>query len=326
MPLVTTREMFKVAYEQGFAVGAFNMSSLEAVQAITEVAAEEKSPIILQACPVCRRYLSMPYVLKLIEAALENNDVPVALNLDHGIEVANIKDCVDTGYTSVMFDGSALPLEENIRITRELVEYAHPKGVVVEAELGKVGGEESGLNVSLKEASYTDPEQAKMFVDRTGCDSLAIAIGTAHGAYKFKGEPKLDFDRLVEIKKRVPGVPLVLHGASSVPQEYVALCNKYGGNLPGAVGVPEEMITKASKMGICKVNINTDLTLAFLAEIRKYLCEHPRDLEMRDWAAPGREAMRNLVRHKLHVLGSNGKSDAVMAEIKKSKGSKARKK
>ncbi len=319
MPLVTTREMFKVAYEQGFAIGAFNMSSLEAVQAITDVAVEEKSPVILQACPVCRRYLSMPYVLKLIEAALAVHDLPVALNLDHGLDLASIKDCVDTGYTSVMFDGSARPLEENIRITREIVDYAHPRGVVVEAELGKVGGEESGLNVTLKEASYTDPEQAKMFVDRTGCDSLAIAIGTAHGAYKFKGEPHLDFDRLAEIKKRVPGVPLVLHGASSVPQEYVRLCNDFGGDLPGAQGVPEEMISKAAKMGISKVNINTDLTLAFTACIRKHFTEHRRDLEMRDFAAAGRDAMRDIVRRKLHVLGSAGKSDAVMAEIARSK-------
>lgn len=312
MPLVTTREMFAAAYREGFAVGAFNMSSLEAVQAITDVAAEENSPVILQACPFARRFYTMPYVRKLIEAALESHDIPLALNLDHGTDPEEIKDCVDTGYTSVMFDGSALPLDENIRITREIVQYAHPRGVVVEAELGKVGGEESGLDASLKEASFTDPDDAAMFVEESGCDSLAVAIGTAHGAYKFKGEPKLDFERLAEIKARIPGVPLVLHGASSVPQEYVSMCNEYGANLPGAQGVPEEMISRAAKMGVCKVNINTDLTLAFTAHIRKNFAEHPRDLEPRDFAAAGREAMREIVRRKIRILGSAGKAAACL--------------
>ncbi len=315
MPLVTTRGMFRVAYERGFSVGAFNMSSLEAVQAITDVAAEENAPLILQACPVQRRYYSMPYVLRLIDAALERHDIVVALNLDHGVDPDHVRECVDTGYTSVMFDGSALPLEDNIRITRELVEYAHPRGVVVEAELGKVGGEESGLDASVKEASFTDPDQAAMFVERTGCDSLAVAVGTAHGAYKFKGEPSLDFERLAEIRKRIPGVPLVLHGASSVPREYVELCNRYGGDLPGAQGVPEEMITRAAGMGVCKVNINTDLTLAFVAHIRRYFSEHPRALEPRDFCADGREAMREIVRRKLEILGSAGTADLIRAEL-----------
>ena len=314
MPLVTTREMFAAAYREGFAVGAFNTSSVEAVQAITDVAAEEDSPVILQACPLARRYYTMPYVRRLIEAALESHDIPVALNLDHGVDAAQIRDCVDTGYTSVMFDGSALPLEENIRITREIVEYAHPRGVVVEAELGRVGGEESGLDVALKEASFTDPDEAALFVERSGCDSLAVAIGTAHGAYKFKDEPKLDFERLAEIKRRIPGVPLVLHGASSVPQGYVEMCNEYGADLPGAQGVPEAMITRAAGMGICKVNINTDLTLAFTAHLRKHFAEHPRDLEPRDFGAAGREAMREIVRRKLHVLGSAGKAAACMKD------------
>jgi len=311
MPLVSTKEMFDVAYREGFAVGAFNMSSLDAVQAITDVAAEEDSPVILQACPVARRYYTMPYVMHLIAAALETHDIVVALNLDHGIDIDNIRDCVDTGYTSVMFDGSALPLEENIRITREIVEYAHPRGVAVEAELGRVGGEEAGLDVSLKEASFTDPAEAAEFVERSGCDSLAVAIGTAHGAYKFAGEPRLDFDRLLEIKKRVDGVPLVLHGASSVAREDVDLCNRFGADLPGAQGVPEEMITRASKMGICKVNINTDLTLAFTAYIRRHFSERPRDLEPRDFCAEGREAMREIVRRKIRVLGSAGKAALV---------------
>ena len=307
MPLMGPREMFAAAYAGRYAVGAFNVNNMEIVQGIMRAAAEEKSPVILQVSAGARKYAGQTYIMKLVEAALiEDPAVPVVVHLDHGPSFEMCKDCIDGGFTSVMIDGSHLPYEENIALTRQVVDYAHPRGVWVEAELGKLAGVEE--HVSSAEHVYTDPDQAVDFVQRTGCDSLAVAIGTSHGAYKFKGEAKLDFPRLEAISAKLPGYPLVLHGASSVPQEFVELCNKYGGQVGGARGVPEDMLRKAASMGVCKINVDTDIRLALTASIRQFLAEHPEQLDPRSYLAPAREAVKNMVAHKIrNVMGSSGK-------------------
>lgn len=307
MPLMGPREMFAAAYAGRYAVGAFNVNNMEIVQGIMRAAAEEKSPVILQVSAGARKYAGQTYIMKLVEAALiEDPAVPVVVHLDHGPSFEMCKDCIDGGFTSVMIDGSHLPYEENIALTRQVVDYAHPRGVWVEAELGKLAGVEE--HVSSAEHIYTDPDQAVDFVQRTGCDSLAVAIGTSHGAYKFKGEAKLDFPRLEAISAKLPGYPLVLHGASSVPQEFVELCNKYGGQVGGARGVPEDMLRKAASMGVCKINVDTDIRLALTASIRQFLAEHPEQFDPRSYLAPAREAVKNMVAHKIrNVMGSSGK-------------------
>jgi fructose-bisphosphate aldolase class II len=319
MPLVGTKEMFKVAYGGGFAVGAFNVNNMEIVQGIVEAAAEENAPLILQVSAGARKYARQEYLMKLIEAALQTADLPIAMHLDHGEDFKICKDCIDTGFTSVMIDASKHPLEENIALTKQVVDYAHPKGIPVEAELGKLAGVEDAVKVTAKDATYTNPDDAEQFVKGSGCDSLAIAIGTSHGAYKFKGDPTLDFPRLEKIAQKLPGFPLVLHGASSVLKEHVDMCNKYGGKIPGAQGVPEEMITRAAKMAVCKINIDTDLRLALTASIRRVFSEHPEEFDPRKYLGPGRDAIKAVVKHKLQVLGASGKAPAIMAEIAKNK-------
>ena len=283
MPLVDTKEMFKIAYEGHYAVGAFNVNNMEIIQGIVEAAIQEKAPLILQVSAGARKYAKHIYLTKLVEAAVEDTGLPICLHLDHGADFEICKDCVDGGFTSVMIDGSKYPFEENIELTRRVVDYAHSKGVVVEAELGKLAGVEDAVKVAAKDATYTDPDQAVEFVERTGCDSLAIAIGTSHGAYKFKGKPELDFARLEKITNMLPGYPLVLHGASTVIPSFVEECNKYGGKLDGAQGVPEDMLLKAGTFGVCKINIDTDLRLAMTASIRKYFTEHPGDFDLVEW-------------------------------------------
>jgi fructose-bisphosphate aldolase class II len=309
MPLVTTKEMFKKAYEGKYAVGAFNVNNMEIIQGIVEAGKVERAPLILQVSAGARKYASPIYLKKLVEAAVEDSGLPIVLHLDHGEDFEICKSCVDGGFTSVMIDGSKRPFEENIAETKRVVEYAHQKGVVVEAELGKLAGIEDAVNVSAKDSSFTDPDQAVEFVERTGVDSLAIAIGTSHGAYKFKGEPRLDFDRLEKISNLLPNFPIVLHGSSSVPIQFVEECNKYGGNIPGAQGVPEEMLRKAGTMGVCKINIDTDLRLAMTASIRKYFSEHPEHFDPRQYLGPGREAIKAMVQHKLRdVLNCSGRA------------------
>lgn len=309
MPLVTSKEMFKKAYEGKYAIGAFNVNNMEIIQAIVEAAREEQSPLILQVSAGARKYAKPIYLKKLVEAAIEDTDLPIVLHLDHGEDFEICKACIDDGFTSVMIDGSKYPFEENIRLTKQVVDYAHERGVVVEAELGRLAGIEDAVKVSEKDAILTDPDEAVEFVERTGVDSLAIAIGTSHGAYKFKGEPKLDFERLDKITELLPGFPIVLHGASSVPSELVELCNKYGGQIPGAQGVPEDMLRKAATMGVCKINIDTDLRLAMTASVRKYLVENPSEFDPRKYLGAGREAIKQLVKHKIrNVLGSSGKA------------------
>lgn len=306
MPFVTTKEMFKKAYEGHYAVGAFNVNNMEIVQGIVDAAKEEESPLILQVSAGARKYAKHSYLLHLVEAAMEDTGLPIALHLDHGADFDICKACVDGGFTSVMIDGSKYPFEENIELTKRVVDYAHNKGVVVEAELGKLAGVEDAVKVNTKDATYTDPDQAVEFVERTGVDSLAIAIGTSHGAYKFKGKPELDFARLEKITNMLPGFPLVLHGASTVIPEFVAECNKYGGKLPGAQGCPEDMLKKAGTYGVCKINIDTDLRLAMTASIRKYLYEHPEDFDPRSYLGKGREAIKMMVAHKMRdVLNSS---------------------
>lgn len=308
MALVTSTEMFRKAYEGGYAVGAFNVNNMEIIQGIVAAHKEENAPLILQVSAGARKYASPIYLRKLVEAAIEDTGLDIVLHLDHGDDFEICKDCIDNGFTSVMIDGSRFPLEQNIELTKRVVDYAHSKGVVVEAELGKLAGVEDAVNVSAKDATYTVPEEAVRFVKETGVDSLAIAIGTSHGAYKFKGEPSLDFERLETITKLLPNFPLVLHGASSVPREFVDLCNKYGGAVPGAQGVPEEMLKRASKLGICKINIDTDLRLAMTASIRKILTENPAEFDPRKYLGPARDAIKEMVRHKIvNVLGSSGK-------------------
>lgn len=306
MPFVTTKEMFKKAYEGHYAVGAFNVNNMEIVQGIVDAAKEEQSPLILQVSAGARKYAKHNYLLHLVEAAMEDTGLPIALHLDHGADFDICKACVDGGFTSVMIDGSKYPFEENIELTKRVVDYAHNKGVVVEAELGKLAGVEDAVKVNTKDATYTDPDQAVEFVERTGVDSLAIAIGTSHGAYKFKGKPELDFARLEKITNMLPGFPLVLHGASTVIPKFVAECNKYGGKLAGAQGCPEDMLKKAGTYGVCKINIDTDLRLAMTASIRKYLYEHPEDFDPRSYLGKGREAIKMMVAHKMRdVLNSS---------------------
>lgn len=308
MPLITSTEMFKKAYEGRYAIGAFNVNNMEIIQGIIDAAKEEEAPLILQVSAGARKYARPIYLRRLVDAAVEDTGLPVVLHLDHGEDFEVCKDCIDDGFTSVMIDGSKYPFEENIALTKKVVEYAHPKGVVVEAELGKLAGIEDNINVSDRESTFTDPDEAVEFVERTGVDSLAIAIGTSHGAFKFKGEPRLDFERLNKISTLLPDFPLVLHGASTVLPEFVELCNEYGGDIPGARGVPEEMLKKAAGMGVCKINIDTDLRLAMTAAVRQYLAENPAVFDPRKYLGPAREAIRKMVAHKIkNVLGCSGK-------------------
>jgi fructose-bisphosphate aldolase class II len=301
--------MFKDAYEGGYAIGAFNVNNMEIVQGITEAAFEEKAPLILQVSAGARKYAKHAYLIKLAEAALEDTDLPIALHLDHGPDFETCKSCIDGGFTSVMIDGSAVPFDENIAITKKVVEYAHAKGVVVEGELGQLAGVED--DVSVEHHSYTDPDQVQEFVEKTGVDSLAIAIGTSHGAYKFKPgqKPQLRFDILEEITKRLPGFPIVLHGASSVIPEMVEKINKYGGAMPDAIGIPEEMLRQAAKSAVCKINIDSDLRLAMTATIREHFALHPSDFDPRQYLKPARAAIKDMVKRKIvNVLGCAGKA------------------
>lgn len=308
MPLVTTKEMFKKAYEGGYAIGAFNVNNMEIVQGIVDAAKEEQSPLILQVSAGARKYAKHIYLVKLVEAALEDSDLPIALHLDHGDSFELCKDCIDGGFTSVMIDGSKYDYEENIRLTKQVVEYAHAHGVTVEAELGRLAGIEDDVNVSANDAIFTDPDQAAEFVHKTGVDSLAIAIGTSHGAYKFKGTPYLDFDRLEKVGKLLPNFPIVLHGASTVLPDFVEKCNKYGGEIPGAQGVPEEMLRKAAGMAVCKINIDTDLRLAMTSSIREIFATQPSEFDPRKYLGPARTAIKGMVQHKIkNVLGSSHK-------------------
>lgn len=311
MPLVTSTEMFKKAYDGGYAIGAFNVNNMEIIQGITEAAKEENAPLILQVSSGARKYANHTYLMKLIEAAVIETELPICVHLDHGDTFELCKSCIDGGFTSVMIDGSHHPFEENIRLTKQVVEYAHDHGVVVEGELGRLEGIEDDVKVSAADASYTDPDQVQEFVERTGVDSLAIAIGTSHGAYKFKPgtKPQLRFDILEEVQNRLPGFPIVLHGASSVMPEFVSMINKYGGDMPDAVGVPEDMLRRAASMAVCKINIDSDLRLAMTGTIRKYLAENPSHFDPRQYLKPARAAIKEMVRHKLvYVLGCNGKA------------------
>ena len=308
MPLVTSTEMFKKAYEGGYAIGAFNVNNMEIVQGITEAAKEVNSPLILQVSAGARKYAKHVYLMKLIEAAIEDTDLPICVHLDHGDSFDICKSCIDGGFTSVMIDGSKYSFEENIELTKKVVDYAHARGVVVEGELGKLAGIEDDVNVSDEDAQFTNPAEVEEFVTRTGVDSLAIAIGTSHGAFKFKGEPRLRFDILEEVSKRLPNFPIVLHGASSVIPEYVEMINANGGNMPGAQGVPEHMLRKAAEMAVCKINIDSDLRLAMTGTVRKYFAEHPDHFDPRQYLSPARANIKELVKHKIvNVLGSNDK-------------------
>ena len=321
MPLVTTKEMFKKAYEGGYAIGAFNVNNMEIVQGITEAAKMENAPVILQVSKGARAYANHTYLVKLVEAAVQETNLPIVLHLDHGPDFETCKACIDGGFTSVMIDGSHLSFEENIAETKKVVEYAHDHGVVVEGELGRLAGVEDDVKVSAADSSYTRPDEVEEFATRTGVDSLAIAIGTSHGAYKFTAAqctrnadgilvpPPLRFDILEEVSKRLPGFPIVLHGASSVPQEFVRIINENGGKLPDAVGIPEDELRKAATMAVCKINIDSDLRLAFTAMIRKHFAEHPDHFDPRQYLTDARTALRDMVRHKLvDVLGCNGKA------------------
>ncbi|HHX92725.1 MAG TPA: class II fructose-1,6-bisphosphate aldolase [Clostridiales bacterium] len=309
MGLVTTEAMFARALNSDHAVGAFNVNNMEIIQGIVDAAGEEKAPLILQVSAGARKYAKPVYLLKLVEAAMEDTGLDICLHLDHGEDFDICKKCVDDGFTSVMIDGSRFDFEENIAVTKRVVEYAHAHGVVVEAELGRLAGIEDDVNVDARQATFTDPEEAAEFVQRTGVDSLAIAIGTSHGAYKFKGEPYLDFERLKTIHALIPDTPLVLHGASTVLPEFVAMCNEYGGDIPGAQGVPEHMILESAKYGVCKVNIDTDLRLAMTAEIRRYLKENPAEFDPRKYLGPARDAIKRMVQHKIrNVLNASGQA------------------
>ncbi len=310
MPLVNTKKMFEMAYRNGYAVGAFNVNNMEITQGIAEAIAQEKAPLILQVSRGARQYAKISYLNAIIGVVVEENpDIPIATNLDHGDTFETCKQFVDDGFTSVMIDGSHLPFEENIALTKKVVEYAHPRGVVVEAELGQLGGiEEDVVGVDDVSKHIADPNQAVEFVEKSGCDSLAVACGTSHGAYKFKTEPKLAFDVIQKIGEKLPGFPLVMHGSSSVLPEFKDLINKYGGKMPAAMGVPEAMVTKAARMAICKVNIDTDLRMALTAKIRQVFAEKPGEFDPRKYLGPGRDAIREMVRHKLHVLGCAGKA------------------
>ena len=311
MPLVNTKEMFKKAYEGGYAIGAFNVNNMEIIQGITEAGKELNAPMILQVSAGARKYANHTYLVKLVEAAVEETGLPIALHLDHGDSFELCKSCIDGGFTSVMIDGSHLDYEENVALTKKVVDYAHERGVTVEGELGQLAGIEDDVNVSAEDASFTDPDQVEDFVTRTGVDSLAIAIGTSHGAYKFKPgqNPQLRFDILEEVSKRLPGFPIVLHGASSVVPEFVEMVNTYGGKMPDAIGIPEEMLRKAATMAVCKINIDSDLRLATTGAIRKHFAEHPDHFDPRQYLGDGRTAIKGMVEHKIKdVLGCNGKA------------------
>ena len=311
MPLVTTTEMFKKAYNGGYAIGAFNVNNMEIVQGITEAAKELEAPLILQVSKGARAYANHTYLMKLVEAAVIETGLPICLHLDHGDSFELCKSCIDGGFTSVMIDASSKPFAENIEITKKVVEYAHDHGVVVEAELGTLAGIEDEVQVSAEDSSYTHPEEVEEFVSKTGCDSLAIAIGTSHGAYKFKPgtKPQLRFDVLDEVVKRLPGFPIVLHGSSSVPQEFVEKINKFGGNMPGAIGVPEDQLRQAARSAVCKINIDSDLRLAMTATIREYFAEHPGDFDPRQYLKPARQAIKEMGAHKIvDVLGCDHKA------------------
>ncbi|WP_291319953.1 class II fructose-1,6-bisphosphate aldolase, partial [Desulfonatronospira sp.] len=305
-PLTSPKEMFDKAYQGGYAIGAFNVNNMEIIQGIMKAGEAEQSPLILQVSAGARKYAGQNYIMKLMEAALKESSLPVVLHLDHGQNFEICRDVISDGFTSVMIDGSHLPFEENIALTRQVVECAHGQGVWVEAELGRLAGVED--EVSSEENIFTDPDEAVEFVERTGCDSLAIAIGTSHGAYKFKGEPTLDFDRLEKISSRLPGYPLVLHGASSVLPEFVDMANRYGGEVSDAKGVPEDFLRRAAQSGVCKINIDTDIRLAMTAVIRKFFHEKPQEFDPRKYLGPAREAVQEMVQHKIkNVLGSSGK-------------------
>ena len=327
MAIVTSKEMFKKAYDGGYAVGAFNVNNMEIIQGICDAAIEQRAPLILQVSKGARKYANHIYLMKLIEAAVEDAeqnagfDLPICVHLDHGDSFELCKSCIDGGFTSVMIDASSKPFEENIELTKQVVAYAHDRGVVVEAELGTLAGVEDEVKVSAEDSSYTRPEEVEEFVSKTGCDSLAIAIGTSHGAYKFTPEqctrnekgilvpPPLRFDVLEEVSKRLPGFPIVLHGSSSVPPEFVKVINENGGKMPDAVGIPEEQLRKAASLSVCKINIDSDLRLAMTASIRQYLAEHPADFDPRQYLKPGRQAIKEMVAHKMvDVLGCNGKA------------------
>ena len=311
MPLVTSKEMFEKAYKGGYAIGAFNVNNMEIIQGITGAASKLSAPVILQVSKGARAYANRTYLMKLVEAAVIDTGLPICLHLDHGDTFELCKSCIDDGFTSVMIDASSKPFAENIALTRQVVEYAHDHGVVVEAELGTLAGIEDEVNVSAEDSSYTHPEEVQEFVEKTGCDSLAIAIGTSHGAYKFKPgtKPQLRFDVLEEVEKKLPGFPIVLHGSSSVPQEFVEKINKFGGNMPGAIGVPEDQLRKAASMAVCKINIDSDLRLAMTASIREYLAEHPDHFDPRQYLKPARQAIHDMVAHKIvDVLGCDGKA------------------
>ena len=311
MPLVTSKEMFEKAYQGGYAIGAFNVNNMEIVQGITEAAKDLNAPLILQVSKGARAYANHTYLIHLVQAAGEETGLPIVLHLDHGDSYELCKSCIDGGFTSVMIDASSKPFAENIEITKQVVAYAHDHGVVVEAELGTLAGVEDEVKVNAEDSSYTRPEEVEEFVTKTGCDSLAIAIGTSHGAYKFKPgtKPQLRFDILEEVSKRLPGFPIVLHGSSSVPQEYVKMVNENGGNMPGAIGVPEDQLRKAASMAVCKINIDSDLRLAMTGTIRKYFNDHPADFDPRQYLKPARENIKKLVAHKIvDVLGCDGKA------------------
>ncbi|MGI5905883.1 MAG: class II fructose-1,6-bisphosphate aldolase [Candidatus Pararuminococcus gallinarum] len=311
MPLVTSTEMFQKAYEGGYAIGAFNVNNMEIIQGITEAAKEVQAPLILQVSAGARKYAKHVYLMKLIEAALEDTGLPICVHLDHGESFEVCKSCIDGGFTSVMIDGSKHSFEENVQLTKEVVDYAHQRGVVVEGELGRLAGIEDAINVSAEDSSYTDPSQVQEFVERTGVDSLAIAIGTSHGAYKFKPgqKPQLRFDILEEVARRLPGFPIVLHGASSVIPKYVDIINSNGGNMPDAIGIPEDMLRQAARMAVCKINIDSDLRLAMTAGIRQHMAEHPDHFDPRQYLTVGRDNIRDLVKKKIvNVLGCDGKA------------------
>ena len=330
MPLVGTKEMFKKAYEGGYAIGAFNVNNMEIVQGITDAAGELKSPLILQVSAGARKYARHEYLVHLVQAALEINDIPIALHLDHGADFDICKSCIDGGFTSVMIDGSHLPYDENVALAKRVAEYAHAHGVVVEAELGQLAGIEDDVNVSAEDASYTKPEEVQDFVEKTGVDSLAIAIGTSHGAFKFTPEqctrnadgvlvpPPLRFDILEEIEKRIPGFPIVLHGASSVIPKYVKIINENGGHMPDAVGIPEDQLRRAAKSSVCKINIDSDLRLAMTAGIREHFKKEPSHFDPRQYLTDGRSYIKELVTHKIkEVLGSDGKASEIQALLNK---------
>ena len=312
MPLVTTTEMFEKAYKGGYAIGAFNINNMEIIQGITRAAKKLNTPVILQCSAGARKYASHDYLVAMVKAAAEETGLPIALHLDHGPDFETCKSCIDGGFTSVMIDGSSLPYEENIALTKKVVEYAHAHGVTVEGELGTLAGVEDDVNVSAEDASYTKPEQVEDFVTRTGVDSLAIAIGTSHGAYKFKPgqKPQLRFDILEEIEKRLPGFPIVLHGASSVNQDHIKIINEFGGEMPDAIGIPEDMLRKAASMAVCKVNVDSDIRIAMTAALRKHFAENPKHFDPRQYLTPARELIQEVVEHKSDVVfGSTGAAE-----------------